>query len=188
MQPSDENTQFFTHNLLPSNPNHQYYYPPAHHFASSSTNNTTTSAFHHLTRFPNNHPALHQMAHQLQDFNNPPAACFISSSGASTSDEAEEQQLMNERRQRRMISNRESARRSRMRKQKHLDELWSQVNWLRNENQQLLGKLNHVAESHEQVVQENVHLKEEASELRQILTTGIPHIININDPTYPAAL
>lgn len=66
-----------------------------------------------------------------------------------------------------------------MRKQKHLDELWSQVNWLRNENHQLLDKLNHVAESHEQVVQENVQLKEEASELRQMLTG-----MQINSP-YP---
>lgn len=92
--------------------------------------------------------------------------------GNSTSDEADEQQLsiINERKQRRMISNRESARRSRMRKQKHLDELWSQVVWLRNENHQLVDKLNKFSGIHEQVVQENAKLKEEATELRQMVT------------------
>lgn len=69
-----------------------------------------------------------------------------------------------------MISNRESARRSRMRKQRHLDELWSQVVWLRNENQQLIDKLNHVTQSHHRILQENVQLKEETSGLRQMLT------------------
>ncbi|XP_057524143.1 basic leucine zipper 43-like [Amaranthus tricolor] len=99
----------------------------------------------------------------------PHPSCF---SNNSTSDEADEQQLsiINERKQRRMISNRESARRSRMRKQRHLDELWSQVVWLRNENHQLINKLNHVTESHDLVLQENVQLKEEASELRQMVT------------------
>ena len=70
-----------------------------------------------------------------------------------------------------MISNRESARRSRMRKQKHLDELWSQVVRLRNENHNLIDKLNHVSESHERVLQENACLKEEASDLRQMLAS-----------------
>ncbi|XP_042487038.1 basic leucine zipper 43-like [Macadamia integrifolia] len=99
---------------------------------------------------------------------NPQSSCF---SNNSTSDEADEQQLsiIDERKQRRMISNRESARRSRMRKQKHLDELWSQVMRLRNENRQLIDKLNHVSECHDQVLQENVRLKEEASDLRQML-------------------
>ncbi|KAI3771611.1 hypothetical protein L6452_02777 [Arctium lappa] len=89
----------------------------------------------------------------------------------STSDEADEQQLslINERKQRRMISNRESARRSRMRKQKHLDELWSQVIWLRNENHQLVNKLNKFSGTHDQVLQENAQLKEEASELREMV-------------------
>lgn len=90
----------------------------------------------------------------------------------STSDEADEQQqsLINERKQRRMVSNRESARRSRMRKQRHLDELLSQVVWLRNENHQLIEKLNQVMESHDKALQENSQLKEETSELRQMLS------------------
>ncbi|KAK4271877.1 hypothetical protein QN277_020505 [Acacia crassicarpa] len=120
---------------------------------------------------------LQRFANQLYNFQNPPQVQDFSPqssglSGNSTSDEADEQQqnlIINERKHRRMISNRESARRSRMRKQKHLDELWSQVVWLRNENHQLIDKLNHVSESHDRVVQENAQLKEEALELRQML-------------------
>ncbi|CAN0913246.1 Basic leucine zipper 43 [Linum grandiflorum] len=95
-----------------------------------------------------------------------------SSLSSSTSDEADEQQMriIDERKQRRMISNRESARRSRMRKQKHLDELWSQVVRLRNDNHSLLDRLNRLSESHNRVVEENARLKEEASGLRQMLT------------------
>ncbi|CAA2999269.1 basic leucine zipper 43-like [Olea europaea subsp. europaea] len=102
---------------------------------------------------------------QVQEFN-------LQTTGNSTSDEADEQQvrIINERKQRRMISNRESARRSRMRKQRHLDELWSLVGRLRAENHQLIDKLNQVSESHDQAIQENAQLKEETSELRQIIT------------------
>ncbi|KAK9090911.1 hypothetical protein Sjap_024088 [Stephania japonica] len=89
----------------------------------------------------------------------------------SPSDKAEEYQpsVVDERRQRRMISNRESARRSRMRKQKHLDELWSQVLRLRNENRQLIDKLNQVSDSHDRILKENSTLREEATELRRML-------------------
>ncbi|XP_027353032.1 uncharacterized protein LOC113863596 [Abrus precatorius] len=135
----------------------------------------------HYTMIQNNIPTfqIHKLSNQFYGFQhqNPPqllaefspqSSCISSN---STSDEADEQQqsLINERKHRRMISNRESARRSRMRKQKHLDELWSQVVWLRNENHQLIDKLNHVSESHDRVAQENVQLREEASELRQML-------------------
>ncbi|KAK2635944.1 hypothetical protein Ddye_030736 [Dipteronia dyeriana] len=107
------------------------------------------------------------------------------SNNSSTSDEAEEQQLriIDERKQRRMISNRESARRSRMRKQKHLDELWSQVVRLRTENHNLIDKLNHASECHDRVLQENTRLKEEASDLRQMLTE-----LQIGSPYTNAAL
>ncbi|CAH8311612.1 unnamed protein product [Eruca vesicaria subsp. sativa] len=93
-------------------------------------------------------------------------------SNNSTSDEDHQHQsiiVLDERKQRRMLSNRESARRSRMRKQRHLDELWSQVIRLRNENNCLIDKLNRVSETQGSVLKENSKLKEEASELRQLV-------------------
>ncbi|KAF2312770.1 hypothetical protein GH714_039991 [Hevea brasiliensis] len=122
--------------------------------------------FHFNRIFSNFHnPPFPQPVHEFT-----PQSSSLSNN--STSDEAEENQLsiIDERKQRRMISNRESARRSRMRKQKHLDELWSQVVRLRTENHNLIDKLNHVSECHDRVLQENARLKEEASDLRQMLT------------------
>ncbi|OMO93645.1 hypothetical protein CCACVL1_06403 [Corchorus capsularis] len=128
----------------------------------------TIPAFHFnrfLSSLPNSHtpqPAAYEFTPQSSSISN-----------NSTSDEAEDVHqlsIIDERKQRRMISNRESARRSRMRKQKHLDELWSQVIRLRNENNSLIDKLNHVSECHDRVLQENARLKEEASDLRQMLT------------------
>lgn len=105
------------------------------------------------------------------DFSSPALSASISNN-SSTSDESEEHQqhrIIDERKQRRMVSNRESARRSRMRKKRHLDELWSQVLAFRTENCTLLDKLNQMSETHDKVLQENARLKEEASGLRQLL-------------------
>ncbi|ESQ35465.1 hypothetical protein EUTSA_v10008825mg [Eutrema salsugineum] len=95
----------------------------------------------------------------------------LMTSNNSTSDEDHQQSMViDERKQRRMISNRESARRSRMRKQRHLDELWSQVMRLRTDNHCLIDKLNRVSESHELALKENAKLKEETSDLRQLIS------------------
>ncbi|CAA2969985.1 basic leucine zipper 43-like [Olea europaea subsp. europaea] len=142
----------------------------------------------------NNLFALQKPSHVPADFSNSPAFQFsgflpnvqnfhisvpvheftstsscISSN--STSDEADDNQIctIDERKQRRMISNRESARRSRMRKQRQLDALRAQVLHLRAENQTLAEKLNRASESRDRVVHENEWLKEELSDLRQIL-------------------
>nr|XP_043639670.1 basic leucine zipper 43-like [Erigeron canadensis] len=89
----------------------------------------------------------------------------------STSDEADEQQIgiITERKRRRMISNRESARRSRTRKQRQLDELLSQLAHLKTDNQSLMEQLNHVLKTHEQAVEENARLKEETTDIRRKL-------------------
>ncbi|KAK8493554.1 hypothetical protein V6N13_099842 [Hibiscus sabdariffa] len=131
----------------------------------------------HFNTFLNSLPSSH-----ITPYANEFTALSSSISNNSTSDEAEEQQVnvIDERKQRRMISNRESARRSRMRKQKHLDELWSQVIRLRNENHSLIDKLNHASESHDRVLQENARLKEEAADLRQMVSDikiGSPYSI-----------
>ena len=54
-----------------------------------------------------------------------------------------------------------------MRKQRHLDELWSQVVGLRAANRQLLDKLNCVMREHDEVLRENAMLKEEQSDLQK---------------------
>ncbi|KAK1421985.1 hypothetical protein QVD17_24795 [Tagetes erecta] len=141
-----------------------------HYLLPTTQNFNTTQLLMNLnntTTIPFDVNAITNPFYQLQELN--------LQSIYSTSDEADEQQqsLINERKRRRMISNRESARRSRMRKQRHLDELWLLVVGLRNENQQLIDKLNNFSETHDRVVRENTQLKEEVSGLREMVTANI---------------
>ncbi|KVI05305.1 basic leucine zipper 43-like [Cynara cardunculus var. scolymus] len=84
--------------------------------------------------------------------------------------ESQMNMVIQDRKHRRMISNRESARRSRMRKQRQLEELCTQVVWLKNQNHGLLDQLNRFLESQKQVIQENRKLKKETLELRKLLS------------------
>ncbi|XVF39774.1 hypothetical protein PTKIN_Ptkin01aG0059500 [Pterospermum kingtungense] len=70
-----------------------------------------------------------------------------------------------ERKQRRMISNRESARRSRMRKKRQLENLTDQVNRLNIENQQLKNRLSLAINQWHVLWRENEQLRSESDAL-----------------------
>lgn len=81
----------------------------------------------------------------------------------------EDVSAIDERKRRRMISNRESARRSRMRKQKHLENLRNQVNRLRVGNRELTNRVRFVTHHCHLVQSDNERLRAESAVLRQRL-------------------
>lgn len=101
------------------------------------------------------------------------------SSGASTvtqmSDEVQAF-LMEERKRKRKESNRESARRSRMRKKKHLDDLTAELTQLREDNHQIIMSLNITSQRYLHVEAENSVLRAQANELSCRLLS-LEHII-----------
>lgn len=86
-------------------------------------------------------------------------------------------QIMDERKRKRMLSNRESARRSRMRKQKHLDDLMVQVSNVRKTNHQLLNSINITSQQYVKIEAENSVLRAQMSELSSRLQS-LNEIIN----------
>ncbi|GMI79199.1 Arabidopsis thaliana basic leucine zipper 63 [Hibiscus trionum] len=88
---------------------------------------------------------------------------------------------------RRMLSNRESARRSRKRKQAHLTELETQVSQLRAENANLLKRLTDISQKHNEAAVDNRVLKADVETLKAKVkmaeeaikrTTGLNHMFH----------
>ncbi|XWS29260.1 hypothetical protein CRYUN_Cryun24cG0013000 [Craigia yunnanensis] len=92
-------------------------------------------------------------------------ASSASSTLRSSSSEEDFQQILDERKRKRMLSNRESARRSRMRKQKHQDDLMGQVSQLTKDNNQILTSMNITTHLYLNVEAENSVLRAQMVEL-----------------------
>ncbi|KAF5745734.1 Ocs element-binding factor 1 [Tripterygium wilfordii] len=108
-----------------------------------------------------------------------------SSSGTSSGssliqNSGSEENLQALRKRKRMISNRESARRSRMRKQKHLDELTVQVAELEKQNHHVLTSINISTQHYLNVEAENSVLRAQAGELSNRLQS-LNEIVNANN-------
>lgn len=73
--------------------------------------------------------------------------------------------MIDERKRKRMVSNRDSARRSRMRKQKHLDEIVNHVAHLKNENEQIGTQINTHMNHYLKLESENTILRTQIIEL-----------------------
>ncbi|XP_059636497.1 bZIP transcription factor 44-like [Cornus florida] len=98
------------------------------------------------------------------------------------------QHVMDQRKRKRMQSNRESARRSRMRKQKHLDDLTAQMAQLKKENSQILTSMNITTQQYVSVESENSVLRAQMMELSQRLESlnDILDYMNTNNGVFEA--
>ncbi|PKA52756.1 Ocs element-binding factor 1 [Apostasia shenzhenica] len=85
------------------------------------------------------------------------------------SNEEEKQLAVDQKKRRRMLSNRESARRSRMRKQQHLDELVNEVARLKEENSQVAAKVKMNGENYARLEAENMVMRSQVFELTERL-------------------
>lgn len=79
--------------------------------------------------------------------------------------------LVDQRKRKRMLSNRESARRSRVRKQKHIDDLTAESNRIKNDNNHMRATINVTTERFVEIEAENSVLRAQVSELSQRLNS-----------------
>ncbi|PNY00990.1 ocs element-binding factor 1-like protein [Trifolium pratense] len=91
----------------------------------------------------------------------------VSTKSQSYGSEEDLQVLMDQRKRKRKQSNRESARRSRMRKQKHMDDLMVEVERLRNENNEIMTRMNMTTQHYLKIEAENCVLSAQMVELNQ---------------------
>ncbi|KAK8580877.1 hypothetical protein V6N13_143935 [Hibiscus sabdariffa] len=104
----------------------------------------------------------------------------------SGSEEELHMNVMDQRKRKRKESNRESARRSRMRKQQHLDDLMAQVTQLSQDNNQILTSINFTTHHYMNLQAQNSVLRAQVTELSQRLDSLNQILSYLNTPTATA--
>ncbi|XP_019438019.1 PREDICTED: bZIP transcription factor 44-like [Lupinus angustifolius] len=100
----------------------------------------------------------------------------------SSSSEEDLQVVMDQRKNKRKLSNRESARRCRMRKQNHIDDMMNQVSQLTKENSEIVTSVNFTMQHYLNIEAENSILRVQMVELNQRLES-LNSIINLINST-----
>ncbi|XP_054820776.1 basic leucine zipper 43-like [Prosopis cineraria] len=127
--------------------------------------------FAHLDPFQSSHciPLYYSQIHlpnsltQIPRHKSSPNASLHSSNN-------EAKAIADDQKRRRMLSNRESARKSRMRKKQQIEALQCRVNDLQAMNDQLSRKIISLLECNQEMLQQNVQLKEKVSSLQEALS------------------
>lgn len=110
-------------------------------------------------------PQIHlPMLHEFS-----PNASSLSNDSTFDAEKGCQLSVIDEKRHKRLQSNRDSARRSRQRRKKQLEELQSQVNHLFAVNHQLTEKLIYLLDCNNKMLQENAQLKQQASFLQKVI-------------------
>ncbi|KAK4425944.1 bZIP transcription factor 53 [Sesamum alatum] len=94
---------------------------------------------------------------------------LISHSSSSEEDENRYAKIIDEKKRKRMISNRESARRSRMKKEQHIKDLNDQVTYFRTRSSEMAQKIDETERRYMAVESENRILRMQAEELKKRL-------------------
>lgn len=89
----------------------------------------------------------------------------------STSED-ERYAVMDEKKRKRMISNRESARRSRMKRDQHMKDLNNQIIFFKNKRNEMIRKINEFTRRYAAVETENRVLRAQREELRKRLESA----------------
>ncbi|GMI91281.1 basic leucine-zipper 44 [Hibiscus trionum] len=102
---------------------------------------------------------------------------------SGSEEELHQMNMMDQRKRKRKESNRESARRSRMRKQQHLDDLMSQMTQLSKDNNQILTSINFTTHHYLTIEAENSVLRAQMMELSQRLDSLNQILSCLNAPS-----
>lgn len=119
----------------------------------------------------------------------PPSGAYSAGSSSlqnspSGSEGDPQQHITEQRKRKRMLSNRESARRSRMRKQQHLDSLIAQTDELKKENSQISTSIGITTQLYLNIESENAILRAQMAELSNRLQSLNDIISYINSSSY----
>ncbi|XP_028753767.1 basic leucine zipper 43-like [Neltuma alba] len=138
-------------------------------------NMETVEEYHvlaHLDQFQSSHyiPLYYSQVHHLPSSLNQIQRHKSSPDASLHSNNNEVKAIVDDQKRRRMLSNRESARKSRIRKKQQIESLQFRVNDLQTMNDQLSRKIIGLLECNQQMLQQNVQLKEKVSSLQEALS------------------